>query len=98
MGQVLLFTLSFVLGIAVPEAIVRHDLHCLSGEALKRSWPDASLWAAVVLFGPLCLPVHFIKTRRSWVGAALGALWLGIALFLISLSVELWGRIFQVEG
>jgi hypothetical protein len=97
-GQVLLFTLSFALGIAVPEAIVRHDLHGLRGEPLKRSWPDASLWAAVVVFGPHSLPVHFIKTRRSWLGAALGVLWLGIALFLISLSVELWGRIFQVPG
>jgi hypothetical protein len=87
-----------VLGIAVPEAIVRHDLHCLSGEPLRRSWPDASLWSAVVVFGPLCLPVHFIKTRRSWLGALLGALWLVIALLLISLPVELWSRIFQVEG
>lgn len=97
-GQVLLFTLSFVLGIAVPEAIVRHDLHGLRGEPLERAWPDASVWSAVVVFGPLCLPVHFIKTRRSWLGALLGALWLVIALLLISLPVELWGRIFQVEG
>jgi hypothetical protein len=95
-GQVLLFSLSFALGIAVPAAIVRRDLQRLSGELLARSWPDASLWAAVVVFGPLCLPVHFIKTRRSWLGLLLGLGWLACAIILITLPVELLGRIFSV--
>ena len=96
-GQVLLFTLSFALGIAVPALIVRRDLQKLTGEPLARAWPDASLWAAVVVFGPLCLPVHFIKTRRSWLGLALGLGWLACALVLITLPVEVLGGIFGVS-
>ena len=97
MGEVLLFTLSFALGIAVPWRIVRRDLTRLSGDPLARAWPDASIWAAVVVFGPLCLPVHFIRTRRSWLGAALGLGWLVGAVLLISLPVELLARLFGLS-
>jgi hypothetical protein len=96
-GEVLLFTLSFALGIAVPALIVRRDLTRLSGAPLARAWPDASLWAAVVAFGPLCLPVHFIRTRRSLLGIALGLGWLVGAVLLISLPVELLARLFGVS-
>ena len=71
MGEVLLFTLSFVLGIAVPALIVRRDVARLVGEQLSRSWPDASLWAAVVVFGPISVPIHFLRTRRSLLGIGL---------------------------
>jgi hypothetical protein len=97
-GEVLLFTLSFMLGIAVPATIVRRDLRRLTGEPLARAWPDASLWAAVVVFGPLCLPIHFIRTRRNWLGLALGIVWLVGAILLISLPVELLGWLFGVGG
>jgi hypothetical protein len=95
-GEVLLFTLSFALGIAVPATIVRRDVARLRGEHLARAWPDASLWSAVVVFGPLCIPIHFIRTRRSWVGLGLGALWLLSAILLITLPVEALARIFGV--
>jgi hypothetical protein len=95
-AEVLLFSLSFVLGIAVPAGIVRGDLARLQGERLARSWPDASVWAAVVAFGPLCVPVHFIRTRRSLVGIALGLAWLIAALLLIVLPVELLGSVLGV--
>jgi len=96
-GEVLLFTLSFVLGIAVPALIVRRDLARLSGEPLARSWPDASLWAAVVVFGPLCLPIHFIKTRRNLLGVGLGLAWLACAIVVISIPVELLARLFGLS-
>jgi len=95
-GEVLLYLLSFVLGILVPAVIVRWDLGRLTGERLARSWPEASLWSAVVVFGPLCLPVHFIRTRRSWAGLGLGLLWLVGAVLLISLPVEGLGRLFGI--
>jgi len=90
----LLYSLSFALGIAVPAVIVRRDLGRLTGERLARAWPEASLWSAVVVFGPLCLPIHFIRTRRSWAGLGLGAFWLVCAVILVTLPVELLGRIF----
>ncbi len=91
-----MFTLSYALGILVPAAIVRRDHSRLSGDRLARSWPDASLWSAVVVFGPLCVPVHFIRTRRSWMGLALGTFWLLAALLLVALPVEALGRIFGI--
>lgn len=96
MGEVLLYTLSFALGIAVPAGIVRFDLARLAGDRLERAWPDASLWSAVVVFGPLCVPIHFIRTRRSWGGALLALMWLALAILLISLPVEALGLIFGV--
>ena len=96
LGEVLLFAVSFALGIAVPAAIVRRDMARSKGEHLARSWPDASLWSAVVVFGPLCLPVHFIRTRRNWVGLGLGLAALVVAVLLISLPVEGLGWLFGI--
>jgi hypothetical protein len=95
-GEILLYTLSFALGIAVPALIVRWDLGRLSEERLARAWPDSSLWAAVVVFGPLCLPVHFTRTRRSLLGFGLGLLSLFVALLLVSLPIEALSRIFGI--
>jgi hypothetical protein len=95
-GEVLLYLLSFALGIAVPASIVRWDLGRLTGERLARAWPDTSLWSAVVMFGPLCLPVHFIRTRRNWVGLGLGLAALVAAILLISLPVEGLGWLFGI--
>lgn len=94
MGEVLLFTLSFALGIAVPALIVRRDVARLVGEQLSRSWPEASLWAAVVVFGPISVPIHFLRTRRSWVGIGLAVLWFAFSLFLVAAPVELLAQIF----
>jgi hypothetical protein len=95
-GEILLFTLSFVLGIVVPANIVSWDVAHLRGPQLERAWPDAGLWSAVVVFGPLCLPVHFIRTRRSWLGLGLGVFWLLCALVVTGAPVEALGRIFNV--
>jgi hypothetical protein len=95
-GVVLLYTMSFVLGIAVPAGIVRYDVARLTGEQLARAWPEASLWSAVVAFGPLCLPVHFIRTRRNWAGVDLGIAALVAAVVLISLPVEGLAWLFEI--
>lgn len=97
MGEVLLFTLSFMLGIAVPAAIVRRDVARLAGEQLSRAWPDASLWSAVVVFGPISVPIHFLRTRRSWLGLALALGWFVLALLLVAAPVEVLAQIFGLS-
>ena len=87
----MVFTLSFAIGIAVPAIIVRRDMARLSAERLARAWPEASFWSAVVVFGPLCLPIHFIRTRRDWTGLALGAFWLYCSLKLLMTLDDIFG-------
>jgi hypothetical protein len=68
--------LQLALGIVLPAWIVRRDEHRLSNDRLQFAWPEASFWCAVVAFGPICVPVHFWRTRRSLRGLAVGFLWL----------------------
>jgi hypothetical protein len=89
MSEVLLLALSFVLNAALPYLIVRYDLKRLSADRLARAWPDASVLSAVYAFGPLCLPVHFTKTRRSWLGFGLG---LGVC------ALTILGQALIIEG
>jgi hypothetical protein len=67
----------------LPYLIVRRDLRGLSADRLARAWPDASFLSAVISFGPLALPVHFSKTRRSWAGFGLG-----VGFAVLSLSAQ----------
>jgi hypothetical protein len=74
-------------GIVLPAWIVRRDERRLGEELLRRAWPPASFWCAVVAFGLLCLPVHFTRTRRSAKGLLLGIAWsLGVALVQVGLG------------
>jgi len=71
-SEVLVVALSLALNALLPYLIVRRDLRGLSEERLARAWTEASFLSAVVAFGPLALPVHFAKTRRSLSGFGLG--------------------------
>ncbi len=63
------------------------DLSFRSPEQLARAWNDATFWSAIVAFGPLCLPFHFTKTRRSVWGLMLGLFWMAVAWAAIVLPV-----------
>jgi hypothetical protein len=89
---VLELSLQIALGILFPALIIKKDLARLSPILLSRAWNDASLWAAVVVFGPICLLVHFARTRRSLSGFLLGLAWVaacGLASGLLSGLFEL---------
>lgn len=85
MGDLVVFVTQLALGIAVPWALLRWDERRLDGAQLARSWSEVSRWSALVAFGPLCLPVHCIKTRGWLVGALLGVVALIVALTMITL-------------
>jgi hypothetical protein len=85
LADVLFLVVQMVLGIVVPWWIVRWDMRRRAPDQLDRAWNDASFWTAIVVFGPLCIPVHFIKTRRSWRGFLLGLFWMVAAVFAIAL-------------
>jgi hypothetical protein len=94
---VLLVSIELALGILVPWWIVRRDLKKLEGERLARAWNDASFWSAIVLFGPLSLPFHFTKTRRSLLGFVLGVVWMLVAFLAIGLLGSGLALLFGVE-
>jgi hypothetical protein len=83
-----LLTLVVVLNVALPVLVVRRDLERLGAEQLERAWTDVTVLAACVLCGPLCLPIHFAKTRRSIAGFAVGVLWT-VAVLAVAVGVEL---------
>ena len=56
--------------------VVRRDMWRTPPAQLVRAWNDASFWSAVVVFGPLCIPVHFVRTRRSFLGLVVGIAWM----------------------
>jgi hypothetical protein len=75
MHDVLLFSLQLVLGIVVPAAVVRRDIRRLPLRERSRAWPDPSVWIAVALVSVFAVPLHFIRTRRTFTGLLLGIGW-----------------------
>ncbi|HEY0464954.1 MAG TPA: hypothetical protein VGC79_12120, partial [Polyangiaceae bacterium] len=67
------------------------------GERLARAWTDASFLSAVVAFGPLALPVHFAKTRRSLTGFGLGVGLAVLSLATQALAAALLSAVFGLD-
>ena len=97
MSEVFILVLSFVLNAALPYLVVRYDLKRLSELQLARAWPAASFLSAVFAFGPLSLPVHFTKTRRSVRGFGLGLLVCALTLAVQGLIATGLGALLGVE-
>jgi len=61
--------------------VVRRDFARLGPRELERTWNQASFWSALVFFAPFCIPVHFVRARRSLAGLGLGVVWMvGVTL------------------
>jgi hypothetical protein len=96
MAEVIVFSLELALGIVVPWWILRRDLARLSATRLERAWNDASFWMSIVVFGPLCLPFHFTKTRRSLLGLLQGLAWMVAAFATIAIVASFVEWLFGV--
>jgi hypothetical protein len=84
MREVLVLCVEFIATIVVCAWIVRRDVRHLEPDLLSRAWPEPSLWSAVVCFSPICVPIHFLRTRRSLLGLGLGVLWFFGALVVVN--------------
>jgi len=78
-GELAALIIQSVAGIVLPACIVKWDESHLGPDRLRRAWPPASFWCAVVAFGIFCLPFHFLRTRGVRRGLALGLGWLVLA-------------------
>jgi hypothetical protein len=92
MTSVLAVVLDLILGVVLTAWVVRFDMRRLPPERFARCWNDASFWSAIVAFGPLSIPVHFVRTRRSVVGFIIGILWAAGVLVVLEVagSVLMW--------
>ncbi len=69
-------------------AILRIDERRSTRIQRERAWPDSTRLSAVVVFGALALPVHFGRTRRTFLGVLLG-LALAVSVVLLSALAEI---------
>ena len=97
MAEIALFCLELALSIALTGWVVRFDLRRLDAERLDRTWNAASFWSAVVAFGPLCIPVHFVKARRSLGGCLLGVGWMLGVLVVTGVVTTLFAMLLGVQ-
>jgi hypothetical protein len=86
MAEVLELVLSAALQICLTLWVVRRDERQLTGLEARRGFPPATFWVAVVAFGPLSIPVHFIRTRRNWSGLVFGLFWFIGTMVVIGLA------------
>jgi hypothetical protein len=63
-------------------ALFAWDERRMTDEQRARAWPTASRRIAVIYFSPFCVPLHFVRTRRSAWGVFLAVLWT-VALFVL---------------
>ena len=83
MRDVLVLLVQFFASIFVTAGIVQFDIRRLPPSQKERAWPDSSVWAAAFWFSPLCLLIHFVRTRRSLLGLLLGVVALAAAMFTV---------------
>lgn len=97
MAPVVLFAVELALTIALSWWVVRRDIRQLEPPELDRAWPDASFWSAIVAFAPLCIFVHFVKTRRSLKGVLLGLLWTAAVVVAVNQVSALLSRLIGAD-
>ncbi len=83
-----------ILQISLAFLLVRRDERRLSATELARAFPQSTFYIAVVVFGALAIPVHFVRTRRSIRGIVLGLVWLAVTVALSAAVASAFGAIF----
>lgn len=85
MHEVFALVVQLCVAAGLPALIVWLDEQRLDLQGQGRCWPTTSRWSAVVVFGLLCLPVHFVRTRRSLGGLVLGLAWALVVALTVGL-------------
>ena len=86
------YVVSWTVTLPAVAAIIVIDERRLTGDAVARAWSPVSRDAAIFTLWnlgvhPLCVLVHFVRTRRTVLGALLGLGWLG-AVVLIDMAAQ----------
>jgi hypothetical protein len=83
---------SWLVTLPLVAMVISHDERRLKPDLLERAWPPQSRDAAI--FGlwnlgvhPLCVLIHFARTRRSVIGTLVGLGWL-VLILLADAGIE----------
>jgi len=76
-----MLVLSWIVTTGLSWLAVRLDERRLSAERLERAWPPSSRDAAMLAFGPLAVPFHFVRTRAHF-RSAVGIAWIPLGILL----------------
>lgn len=92
----LVFTLvSWPVSIVVSQVLIRLDERRLTSSQLERAWPAVTRDMCTMMLGPLCLPLHGLRTRwqpwRIWAESP------GVAL-MKTIAGALWGAFGAIAG
>lgn len=90
--------LGWVVVMPLTWLLLRLDESRLSEAQLENAWPPSARNVYVLFFSPLCLVVHFVKTRRWYVGWLLGLLAMALVLGVDMLLGALVEATFAVTG
>jgi hypothetical protein len=87
-AEIIELVLSWMVTTALSFAVVLFDERRSPEERLERAWIPASRDAALIAFGILAVPIHFIKTRGDFkslhgVLGKIGGLALGVSAFVV---------------
>jgi hypothetical protein len=83
MNEVVAIVASWVMTTTMVFLTLRLDERRMTPTQRARAWPASSRVAAVVVFGVVCVPIHFGRTRRSFLGVLAG---LGVMLAIGALA------------
>ncbi len=83
MDQILALLVPDVIAWTAVFALFAWDERRMTDEQRARAWPTASRRIAVVLFSPLCVPLHFLRTRRSARGVVEAIAWTAALLAVL---------------
>jgi hypothetical protein len=87
MDEILALLVPNVIAWSAVFALFAWDERRMTDEQRARAWPVASRRIAVVLFSPLCVLLHFLRTRRNLRGVVEAIFWTA-ALVAILLAVD----------
>ena len=88
--EILEFGVALVLNSALTFGVVWTDERWLAQnrpELLDRAWPSSTRLSAAIAFGPLCLPIHFWRTRTSVLRRSIGLLAAAAVIVLVQAVV-----------
>jgi hypothetical protein len=84
---------SWMVTVPAVAGIIVYDERRLRGAALGRAWPPVSRDAAIFSLWnmgvhPLCVLIHFVRTRRNVRGALLGVGWC-VAVLALGIGAQI---------